>query len=142
MVTQRDNPSRPKRHGFVIVAVIVLFAISTALFGVWANAAIRTHRQLANLQLRMQAVRLAEAGVRRALARRQADPRYDEEVWSVSAAELGHRQAAEVRIRIGPDADAAKLSVAATAEFPVGTTRQAKVTKHIEIPNPDSRDET
>jgi hypothetical protein len=69
-----------------MVAVIVAFVISTALFGVWARLAVRAHRRLGDLELRMQAVRLAEAGIRRAIARRGADPRYDEEAWSVSAA--------------------------------------------------------
>ena len=128
------------RRGFVIVAVIVVFAISTALFGVWANSAVRSHRRLGDVQLRMQAVRLAEAGVRRAIARRRADPRYDQEVWSVSAADLGRGRAAEVRIRIAPAAE--QWSVAATAEFPVGAVRRARITKQVEIPNANRGDES
>jgi type II secretory pathway component PulK len=130
------------RKGFVVIAVVVVFALSTALFGVWANAAIRAHRQLANLQLRSQAVRLAEAGVRRAIVRRRADPRYDDEVWSVPAAELGRNQSAEVRIRVTAADNGGSLHVEATALFPLGTPRRAKITKHVEISNPNGGNES
>jgi Tfp pilus assembly protein PilX len=140
MKIQRNRRAQP--DGFVIIAVIVVFAISTTLFGVWASVAVRSHRQFANRQLRVQAVRLAEAGVRRAIARRQANPRYDNEVWSIAAADLGQGQAAEVRIGITPAADAARLNVEATAEFPVGAVRRATITKQVEIPNPITVDES
>ena len=130
-----------RRAGFVIVVVVVLFAVSLALFGIWAQAAIGQHRRLRNEQLRLQAVRLAEAGVSRALARRAADPQYMKETWSVPASALGGPRAAEVRIRIEPTADDAALRVEATAEYPAGATRRAQITRRIEIPNTRSESE-
>jgi hypothetical protein len=125
-----------------MVAVIVVFAISMALFGLWAQSAVREHRRLAGHELRVQAGRLAEAGLQRAIARRAANAQYDGETWSIPAAVLGGAHAAEVRIRIAPAADAGRLRVEAVAEFPVGAVQRAQVTKHIDIPNQSSGTES
>ncbi len=133
---------RKRRRGIALVAVIVLFAVSVTLFGLWAKAGVRERHRLASQQLRLQAERLAEAGVRRAMARRAADPQYQEETWSVPAESLEKKHAAEVRIRVLPTPDAAAVRYEATAVFPVGAVRHAEITKRIEIPNPSPRDET
>jgi hypothetical protein len=119
--------------------VLVVFALAMALFGLWAQAAVRDHRRLAGEAQRLQAMRLAEAGAHRALAQRAGNPQYAEETWSVPAAALDGRYSAEVRIRVTPAvgaAAAANVRVEATAEFPAGTVRRAKSTKHIEVLNP------
>jgi hypothetical protein len=82
----------------------------------------------------VQAVRLAEAGVWRGLARRAQSGEYNQETWRVTADELAASHAGEVRIRIASGTDQAMLRCEATAEFPAGAVRRAKVTKHIEIP--------
>jgi hypothetical protein len=133
--SMRDRPQL-ERTGFILVAVVVVFTISLTLFGLWAKSAIAHHRQVRGEQLRLQAVRLAEAGVQRAIGRRAADSDYSEETWTVPAEALGGAHAAEVRIRIEPKGDGSAWDVAATAEYPAGTLRRAQITKHIEIPNP------
>ena len=127
-------------RGFVLVAVIVVLALAMALFGLWAQAAIREHRWLDGEALRLEAGRLAESGVARGIARRAVDPDYASETWQVPAAELNGHHAAKVQIRITP-ADAA-LRVAVTADFPAGAVRRARVTKQVEIPNPAPGDES
>jgi len=122
----------------VLVAIIVALAISLTLFGVWAQSAVREHRQLATGQLRLQAQRLAEAGVRRAIARRASDSQFEGETWSVPADALDKTHAAEVRIQLAPNSDANAIRYAATAEFPVGAIRRVQITKTIEVPNPIS----
>jgi hypothetical protein len=133
--TIRD-PRALARAGFILVAVVVVFTISLTLFGLWAKSAIAHHQQVRNEQLRLQAVRLAEAGVRRAVGRRAADADYVEETWVVPAEAIGGTHAAEVRIRIEPKGDGSVLDVAATAAYPAGSLRRAQITKHLEIPNP------
>jgi hypothetical protein len=114
-----------------------------ALFGLWGKTVVREHRRLEGEALRLQAVRLAEAGARRGIARRAVDPQYAHETWPVAAAELDGRHAAEVRIRVTPVADAATATrVEATAEFPVGAVRRARSTKQLEISNSISGDES
>ena len=124
-------------RGFVLVTVLVVFAISLTLFGVWARRAVGQHRRSRVEQVRLQAVRLAESGVRRAIARQAADRNYKEEQWSVPAGVLDNVRAAEVRIRVEPTGDNSKLRIAATAAFPLGVVQRAQITRKIEIPNPE-----
>jgi hypothetical protein len=137
----RDVTRCAQRPGVVLVAVIVTLTIGLALFAVWAQTIVRERRQMANQQLRLQAVRLAEAGIQRALARRAADPDYGAETWSVPATHLGGKHAAAVRIRLTPAENTAMTRVEATAEYPVGALRRAQFSTRIEVAN-SSRDES
>jgi hypothetical protein len=105
------------------------------LFGVWARSSIQLHQRMRNEQLRLQAVRLAEAGIRRALAMRTADASYNQERWQVPASDLNTTHTAAVRIRVTPGQDSPALTFEATAEFPAGAIHRAQVTRRIEIPN-------
>jgi Tfp pilus assembly protein PilX len=135
-LTSRRLNSRTAPRGVALVAAIVTMTIGLALFAIWAQSIVREKRQLANQQFRLQAVRLAEAGLRRAAARRTADPEYENETWSVLAEELGGRYGGAVRIRVSAEADATATHFEAIAEYPVGAVRRAQITKQIEIPNP------
>lgn len=130
------------RHGIVLIAVVALLAISLTLFGIWAQAAVRHQQRIRNQQYRVQAVRLAEAGVRRAVARRLADPQYETEVWRVPAEMLDKSHAAEVRIRVAAGGAAGTLQYEATAEFPAGAVRRAQITRRIETINPVTEDQS
>src|SRR4029079_5625679 len=61
---------KQRRHGIVLVAVIVMIAVSLALFGLWAGAIARERYRLDLPQFRQQAESLAAAGLERAVARR------------------------------------------------------------------------
>jgi type II secretory pathway pseudopilin PulG len=125
------------QRGFVLVAVLVVFVVSLTLFGVWARRAVGQHRRSRIEQVRLQAVRLAESGVRRALARQALDGNYAEEKWAVPTGVLDQTRAAEVRIRVEPPGDNGKLRFTATAEFPLGVVQRAQITRQIEIPSPE-----
>ena len=84
----------------MLVAIIVVLSISLTLFGIWARAVLRERTRLASQQFQLQAARLAEAGVHRAMMCHAADPQYQGETWSVPADQLDKTHAAEVRIRI------------------------------------------
>ena len=124
-----------RKHGIVLVAVLVLFSVSLTLFGLWSQAVIREHNRLATQQFRLQAVQLAEAGLERAVSLRGADAKYADEVWSVPASELDATHAGQVRIRVAPTSDTRGIRYEATAEFPVGALHRAQITKSVEIPN-------
>jgi type II secretory pathway component PulK len=128
---------RPR--GVVLVAVLVVFVISLSLFGVWARRAVAQHRRSRVEQVRLQAVRLAESGVRRAIARQSVDNNYKEEKWNVPAGVLDEVRAGEVRIRIKTQNVGGDLHIAATAEFPLGAARRAQVTRQIKVFNPEPR---
>jgi Tfp pilus assembly protein PilX len=129
--SKRLMAARPR--GFVLVAVLVVFAVSLTLFGVWARAAVAQYRRARVQHVRLQATRLAEAGIRRGLARQRLERNYQEETWSVPARVMDPSRAAEVRIRIVPRDDSS-LRFAATAEFPVNVLQRAQITKQIELP--------
>jgi hypothetical protein len=138
---RRNSRTRiPGTRGFVLVAILVVLALAMALFGLWAQSAVREQRWLDGEALRLEALRLAEAGVARGIARRAIDPDYANETWRIPAADVGGRHAAEVRIRVTPEG--AALRIAATADFPAGAVRRARVTKQIEISNPAPGDES
>jgi type II secretory pathway component PulK len=124
-----------RKRGVVLIAVLVLLAVSLTLFGLWSRAAIREHSSLATQQFRVQAGRLAEAGLQRALSMRATDAKYADEVWSVPSSELDNSHAAQVRIRVAPTSGAGGTRYEATAEFPVGALHRAQITKSVEIPN-------
>jgi type II secretory pathway component PulK len=125
-----------RKRGVVLIAVLVLLSVSLTLFGLWSQAAIREHNILATQQFRVQAGRLAEAGLQRALSMRATDTKYAEEVWSVPSSELDNIHAAEVRIRVATISGAGGIRYEATAEFPVGALHRAQITKSVEVPNP------
>jgi hypothetical protein len=146
MALKLSNPTNravtSRRRGIVLVAVVAVFAISLTLFGVWAQSAVRSQQRIRSQQFRVQAVRLAEAGVWRAIARRAADTSYKEELWHIPAEMLDKRSAAQVRIRVAPVNGAATIRFEATAEFPDGAVRRAQITRRVEIPSPTREDES
>lgn len=125
-----------RKRGVVLIAVLVLFAVSLTLFGLWSQAVIREHSRLATQQFRVQAVRLAEAGLERAVSLRANDAKYVDEVWSVPATQLDKSHAAQVRIHVTPASGTGGIRYEATAEFPVGVPRRVQITKSLLIPNP------
>ena len=124
------------KRGFVLVAVLVLLSLCVTLFGLWARGVLRERSRVAYQLVQAQTVRLAEAGLQRAIARRAADAKYQGETWSVPASDLDKTHAAEVRIQITPNDSDDKVRYEATAEFPAGAVHCAQITKSVELPNP------
>jgi hypothetical protein len=108
-------------------------SIALALFAIWTRTVVHEHRRLESKLYRLQAVRLAEAGVRRAIALRATNPRYNEETWSLPPENFEGRHAAEVRIRVRPVEETGGLRYEATAEYPAGATRRVQITRVIEL---------
>jgi type II secretory pathway pseudopilin PulG len=131
IIQQRRRPSR----GMVVVVMVVFIALSLTLFGLWAQSIVRGRDRLSMQMYRIQAERLAEAGLDRAEAQRASYPTYSEETWSVPAADLDSTHAAQVRIHVTALPNNGGLRYEATAEFPTGQVRKAQKTKKIEIPN-------
>ena len=129
------------RRGIALVATIVAMSIALTLFGLWARSIVQEHRRAAVRQFRAQAVRLAEAGVRRGIAQRAANPQYDGETWSIVGATLGGPHQAQVRVRVAPTNERGIVRYEATAEFPAGATRRALITRQIEITTTPSETE-
>lgn len=138
-MTHRRPPSA--HRGIVIVVVLVLLASCLTLFGIWARRVVIAERQVDSLHQRAQAIRLAEAGLRRALARRTADAQYQQETWSIPASDLDQKHAAKIGITIAAGASPNTLHYQATAEFPADEPRHAQVTRTLDVrnSNPDTQ---
>src|SRR3954470_13748128 len=106
-----------RKRGAVLIAVLILFSVSFTLFGFWSQAVIREHRRLATQQFRIQAGRLAEAGLQRAVSLRATDGNYADQVWLVPATQLDQTHAAQLRIHVIPTSGGG-TRYEATAEFP------------------------
>jgi hypothetical protein len=107
-------------------------AIALALFAIWGRAAVQQHQRTAARQHRLQAARLAEAGIRHAIALHAVNPQYNEETWTIPSEHFGGAYAGEVRIRV-TSTESNGTRYEATAEYPAGTTRRVRATRHIGI---------
>lgn len=136
----RASRNRHPKHGLVLVILVVVMCMALALFGVWARQVVRAQRRLESRQYRAQAQRLAEAGVRRAIARLTDDANFKSESWSVPAEQLNGRQDAVVRIEVVESPFETQLLCQATAEFPSGAARRATVAESIQVPVPAARE--
>ena len=133
MTNPRRIAKRRKPRGIVLVAVLVVFTIGLTLFGIWTHAALAQHRRLQTDYMRLQTARLAEAGVRRAVLRRNSDSQYEGEVWQVAADAFGGSRTAQVRIQVKQTANNGAIVYEAMAQFPATVERRAQVTKRIEV---------
>lgn len=124
-------------RGAAIIVVIAFFAIAMTLIGVWVRSALQQQQVVRRWHEKTQARWLAEAGVRRAVARLQADQDYRGERWLVAAEQLGGPFPAEIEIDVeltdGDDARAARdRKIVALARFPAGDLARAQATKAVD----------
>ncbi len=111
-------PDHPARRGAVMIIVLVLFAVTFTLAGVWTKRLLAQRRGQVRSEERVQAEWLAEAGVRRAAAQLSADADYDGEEWLIEAAELNRRKSASVLITVEPAAGQNQFRLVARARYP------------------------
>ncbi len=94
-----------RRRGLVSVAML----IGLIILGLVAGSLLKVglaRRSLARMEERqLQLEFLADSGARRALARLEADPRYEGEVWEIPSDDLGGRGTAKLMIAIKPNPD-------------------------------------
>jgi Tfp pilus assembly protein PilX len=131
LARRRSGKTRARR-GVALIVVIVTISISLTLFGLWARNIVRDHRRVENHYFRAQATRLAEAGLKLAIARQAANPQFQEETWAIPAESLDGTHTATVQIRLQPTDDTETLRYEAIAQFPAAAERRAQVTKRIE----------
>jgi hypothetical protein len=137
----------PARRGVTIVPVIAVFMVAITLAAAWAKGTVGRFRDQQLREEHVQVEWLATSGVRRATARRAADPDYAGESWRIPADELGLRGDAEVQIRIetrepvaGESADATPvLQIIAVARYPANLPR-VRATRTVPF-NPSANEE-
>lgn len=130
----RFRSPTPARRGVVVVAVIVAATVCLVFVGIWARAVVSEQRRASNRQYQLQATRLAEAGLRRAIALHAADSSYRGDTWDVAADKLDQTHAGKVHTQLLASDDTDWIQYEATAQFPASDVRRAQVTKSIRLP--------
>ncbi len=97
MIAKRCD--RPRR-GMLAIAVLVCLLVLTIIGLSLVRTGTAQRDGVRALGRRLQAEWLAEAGLRRALARLDLDPGYSGETWNIEARDLGAADAATVAITI------------------------------------------
>jgi type II secretory pathway component PulK len=143
-VIQIDSnmPVKRRRPAAILVVLIVVMTIVITLFGLWARQAVSEQRRIEMQAYRLQAVRLAEAGVQRLLATRAITSANRTESWSIPAESLDGRHTAIVKFQIisETDGESTKYVATATAEYPAESLRREVVTRSVSVPVPNSTD--
>ncbi len=130
------NPRQtPKRDGAAVLVLVVMFAIITAMLGVWAKSIMEQQRQTRVRGHAAQAQWLAESGLRRAVARRTADSDYSGETWLIAPDALSGRYGGRVEIAIERSPDRQdRRRITARAAYPDVPVHRVQKSIWIEVP--------
>jgi hypothetical protein len=130
IVARHDRP----RRGLLAVAVLVCLLVLAIIAGVLVRSGVAQRNEVRALERRLQAEWLAEAGLRRALARLDVDPGYPGETWEIDARELGAADGATVAIAVErPAGDGAARAIRVRADFPRDPPRRARCSRQITL---------
>jgi Tfp pilus assembly protein PilX len=128
IIARVDRP----RRGLLAIAVLVCLLVLTIIAGALLRTGMAQRDEVRTLERRLEAEWLAEAGLRRALARLDADPAYSGETWNIEARELGAADAATVAIAVErPAGDADARTIRVRADFPRDPPRRARCSREI-----------
>jgi Tfp pilus assembly protein PilX len=130
IVARHDRP----RRGMVAVVVLLCLLVLALIAGALLRTGTARRDELHARERRLQAEWLAEAGLRRALARLEAEPGYSGETWNIEARELGAADAATVAIAVEPSpSDARSRMIRVRADCPRDPPRRARCSRQITI---------
>jgi hypothetical protein len=118
------------------VALLVVALIGAALLKVALARRVETVME----ERRVQAGRLADSGVGRALARLAASADYTGETWTIPAEEIANRGSATVSIRVEPQAGQAnRRAVRVQAEYPAGSDLRSRQSRDLIVSVPPTK---
>jgi type II secretory pathway component PulK len=124
MTHHRPNRRTPTpRRGAALLIILVVFAVTMALAGVWTRRTLTAHRGQRLAAERLQVRWLAEAGVRRAAAQLSADGAYDGEEWTIPGGDLKLAGSAGVLIRVELVDSDGRFRLTARARYPQDDVR-------------------
>jgi hypothetical protein len=109
------QPAATDRHGAILAGVIIILAMIMLLAGTMVKRIVASHHRGDAHQRHLQSMLLAEAGMRRAVARLAREPDYRGEQWVVTPEQLEGAWRADVDIEVEPVPDGTD-SMAVTVE--------------------------
>ena len=122
------------RQGAFTVVVLVCLLLSAMLLASLLKLVWLQDGQSGRVQMRLQAVWLADSGFERAAARMAVDPDYSGETWTIDANRLGGPDAAIVVIRVDKDeSHTHRRQVEVKAVYPAEGTQQARLIRQTTI---------
>jgi type II secretory pathway component PulK len=114
------------------IAVLVCLIVLTMFAGALLRVGAAQRDEVRAEERRLQAEWLAEAGLRRALARLDADSAYAGETWNIEARELGAADSATVAITIERQpCDSKSRAIRVRADYPRDPPGRARCTRQI-----------
>jgi Tfp pilus assembly protein PilX len=114
------------------IAVLVCLLVLTMIAGALLRVGSAQREEIRAEERRAQAEWLAEAGLRRAIARLDADPGYSGETWNIDARELDSADAATVAITVErPPGDPKRLTIRARADYPRDLPRRVRYSREL-----------
>jgi Tfp pilus assembly protein PilX len=129
----RPGTTRPRR-GMLAIAVLVCLIVLTLISGAILRVGVAQRDEVRAQERRLQAEWLAEAGLRRALARLEADPEYAGETWKVDARELDSSDGANVAIAVErPPGDPKARTIRVRADYPRDPPRRIRCSRQTTI---------
>jgi hypothetical protein len=124
----------PPRRGMLAIALLICLIVLTIIAGVLLRAGVAQRDEVRAQERRLQAEWLAEAGLRRALARLDADPGYAGETWQVDARALDSSDAATVAIAVErPPGDPKSRTIRVQADYPRDPPHRARRSRQTTI---------
>jgi len=124
------------RRGLVSVAML----IGLIILGLVAASLLKVglaRRSLAKIEEHeRQAELLADSGLSRALARLEANSRFEGEVWEIPSDELGGRGGANVTITVRADPDQPDIrQVVVVSDYRAGSPGSIRLTRTLQMPS-------
>ncbi len=133
-----DSTTRRPRRGFlsvvVLISLVVLMMIAVSLL----RTGLARRDEARAQERRLQADWLAEAGIRRAIARLDGDPGYTGETWPIDAPALDSADGASVQIDVERDRQgSSQRTIRVRADYPLDAVRRVRRSRQITIRAPD-----
>lgn len=133
----RQPPNRfisPRRRGAILFAAMVCLLILSLVLGVLLQTSLSQRKQVRKAEQQTQAAWLAESALARAVQKHRADANYQQETWTVPAAELASPHEARVEISVKPSEQPAGQQITVRVQYPAGQPDAIQVTRQLTLP--------
>ena len=116
-----------------MLIVVITLIIITTMIGAMLQHLTLANRQMKQRARKAQATWLAESAIERAVFALRQNENYEEEVWKVTADQLGGRHSGQVAINVESSESNPSVVVSVTAVYPESSDFRATVRKKVTV---------
>jgi type II secretory pathway pseudopilin PulG len=127
---------RPNRHGYTLIAVLVLLSFLMALLGLMVRQSVRDRREIRKELQRNQSLLFCDAGIQLARLRLKKDQSYGGEEWSPETPELSGRKAV-VKIEVSY-VSAENVMIRSTVTYQSTNNESDRIVRTVSIELPSA----